>query len=104
MSISIINLLIQLLSGAVGGNIAGALLKQFSLGPAGNSIAGIVGGGIGGQVLGMLLGAAGGTGGAGAGFDVGSIIAQVVGGGVGGGLLMAFIGIIRQALGGGSAR
>ncbi len=37
-------LIIQLISGAVGGNIAGALLKQFNLGVLINSIAGIVGG------------------------------------------------------------
>ena len=37
-------LIIQLISGAVGGNIAGAILKQFNLGPIGNSIAGLIGG------------------------------------------------------------
>jgi uncharacterized membrane protein YeaQ/YmgE (transglycosylase-associated protein family) len=42
-----IPLIIQLISGAVGGNIAGAILKNLNLGPIGNSIAGIVGGGIG---------------------------------------------------------
>ena len=41
-----IPLIIQLISGAVGGNIAGAILKNLNLGPIGNSIAGIVGGGL----------------------------------------------------------
>jgi uncharacterized membrane protein YeaQ/YmgE (transglycosylase-associated protein family) len=41
-------IIISLISGGVGGNIAGALMKKFNLGPIGNSIAGIVGGGIGG--------------------------------------------------------
>jgi hypothetical protein len=41
-------LIIQLVSGAVGGNIAGAAMSKFNLGPIGNSIAGIVGGGVGG--------------------------------------------------------
>lgn len=50
-------LIIQLISGAVGGNIIGALLKKFSLGVVGNSIAGLVGGGLGGQFLGNMLGA-----------------------------------------------
>jgi uncharacterized membrane protein YeaQ/YmgE (transglycosylase-associated protein family) len=36
-------ILIQLISGGVGGNIAGALLKRFNLGPIGNTIAGILG-------------------------------------------------------------
>src|SRR5262249_34196256 len=51
MNPTIINLIIQLVSGAVGGNIAGGLLKSLNLGPVGNSIAGIVGGGLGGQIL-----------------------------------------------------
>lgn len=51
----IVTLIIQLISGALGGNIAGALFKNISLGSLGNSIAGIVGGGLGGQILGSLL-------------------------------------------------
>jgi len=47
-------LLIQLVSGALGGNVAGKLLKNMSLGTLGNSIVGILGGGLGGQLLGML--------------------------------------------------
>ena len=47
-------LIIQLISGAVGGNVAGALMKNFNLGPIGNSIAGLIGGGLGGQLLSML--------------------------------------------------
>ena len=44
MSGTLINLIIQLISGAVGGNIAGVALKDYSLGTLGNSIAGVVGG------------------------------------------------------------
>jgi len=92
---NIVALIIQLASGAVGGNLAGALLKKFSLGTVGNSIVGILGGGLGGQLLGMLgVGGAGATGGA---LDVGSIISSIAGGGVGGGVLMAIIGVIRSA-------
>ena len=50
-------ILIQLISGSVGGNIAGALLKRFDRGPIGNTIAGILGGVGGGQLLTMLTGA-----------------------------------------------
>ena len=88
-------LIIQLLSGAVGGNIAGNLLKKYDLGTLGNSIVGILGGGLGGQLLGMLTG--GGAGAAG-GMDLGSIISSIAGGGVGGGILMAVIGMIRTAM------
>ena len=73
-------IIIQLISGAVGGNAAGALLKKLSLGTIGNSIAGIIGGGLGGYVLG-LLGVATGAGG----MDVAGVIGSIAGGGVGGG-------------------
>ena len=87
-------LVIQLVSGAVGGNVAGALLKKFSLGTVGNSIVGILGGGLGGQLLGML-----GLGGAGGGaMDLGLIVSSVGGGCVGGGVLMAIIGFIRKLI------
>ena len=56
----IIGLIIQLISGAVGGNIAGAAMKQYNLGTIGNSIAGLIGGGVGAQIIGALVG--GGTG------------------------------------------
>jgi ABC-type uncharacterized transport system permease subunit len=50
-------LIIQLVSGAVGGNIAGAALKNLSLGTVLNSIFGILGGGIGGAALLAVVGA-----------------------------------------------
>jgi uncharacterized membrane protein YeaQ/YmgE (transglycosylase-associated protein family) len=100
---NLVGLIIQLISGAVGGNIAGSVLKQYDLGALGNSLAGIVGGGIGGQLLTMLLG--GGAAAAASGnLDIGSIVTQVLGGGVGGGVLMIIIGIIRQAMSGQTAQ
>ena len=86
-------LIIQLASGAIGGNVAGGLMKENSLGTLGNSIAGIVGGGLGGQILGML-GLAASSGG----MDIASIIGSIASGGVGGGVLMAIIGLIRKAM------
>jgi hypothetical protein len=91
----ITSLLIQLASGAVGGNVAGAALKNLSLGTVGNSVVGILGGGLGGQILGML-GMGGGGGGA---MDVGSILSSVAGGGVGGAVLLAIIGFIKKSMG-----
>jgi uncharacterized membrane protein YeaQ/YmgE (transglycosylase-associated protein family) len=86
-------LIIQLVSGAVGGNVAGSLMKDSSLGTLGNSIAGIVGGGIGGQLLGMLgVAVASGS------LDIGNIVGNIAGGGVGGAVLLAIIGIIKKAL------
>ena len=92
----IVTLLIQLISGALGGNVAGGLLKNLSLGTVGNSLAGIVGGGLGGQVLGSLLNLPAVGGGA---LDPIAILTQVASGGVGGGVMMAVIGLIRSMLG-----
>lgn len=87
-------LIVQLISGAAGGNIAGGLLKKFSLGTVGNSLVGILGGGLGGQLLSML--GIGGT--AAGGLEIGSIISSIAGGGVGGGVLMVIIGFIKQMI------
>jgi uncharacterized membrane protein YeaQ/YmgE (transglycosylase-associated protein family) len=91
-----IDLIIQLISGAAGGNIAGALLKNQSLGTIGNSIAGLVGGGLGGKLLTALLGVAAAK--AGGGLDIGTIISSVASGGVGGGVLMVIVGLIKQMM------
>jgi hypothetical protein len=90
-----VNIIIQLVSGAIGGNGAGALLKKLSLGTVGNSIVGILGGGIGGQLMGLL----GMTPAAAGSLDLNGIIANVVSGGVGGGVLMGIIGAIKKAIG-----
>ena len=95
----ILAIIIPLISGAVGGNVVGALAKNLSLGTLGNSLAGIVGGVGGSQLLGMLMGggtavaasAATATGG----VDIGSILTQVASGGVGGGVLLAIVGVIK---------
>src|SRR6266487_3440093 len=52
----ITSLIIEAVSGAVGGNIAGAAMKENSLGTVGNSIAGILGGGLGGTILHSVMG------------------------------------------------
>jgi hypothetical protein len=41
------SLIVQLISGAVGGNAAGTVSKDMSLGPLGNTFAGALGGGVG---------------------------------------------------------
>ena len=90
----IVSLIIQLICGAVGGNVAGAALKDYNLGTLWNSVAGIVGGGIGGQILGAVLGTAAGGGG----LDIGSIISNVAGGGIGGAILLVIVGIIKKMM------
>ena len=95
-------LIIQLISGAVGGNIAGAILSKFNLGPVGNSIAGIIGGGIGGHLLTMLT--AGGAASAAtavaanSGMDMSAILSSIGGGGIGGAIVMAIVGLIKSQM------
>lgn len=97
---NIVGLIIELICGAIGGNIAGATLKKHSLGPLWNSVVGIVGGGIGGQILAAILGGAGMTDAAAAtaGGGLGSIVGDVAGGGIGGAILMIIVGLIRKAM------
>jgi len=91
----------ELIAGGVGGNIAGALLKKYNLGPIGNTIAGVVGGGIGGQLLSMVMGGGMGAAGAaatGGGMDASSILANVGGGGIGGAVVMVIVGLIKAQM------
>ena len=87
-------LIIQLLTGAIGGNLAGKILKKFDMGTLLNSIVGILGGGLGGQILGMLGITAGPSGS----LDLTSIVQSIASGCVGGGGLMAIVGVIKSVL------
>jgi len=87
MGSTLVQLIVSLISGGVGGNIAGALLKNFSLGPLGNTIVGLIGGGLGGQLLsatGMLQST--------------GMVGDIAGSAVGGGILMTIIGLLRTAM------
>jgi uncharacterized membrane protein YeaQ/YmgE (transglycosylase-associated protein family) len=92
-TMNFVPLLIQLISGAAGGNLAGSLFKSLGLGSIGNSIAGIVGGGIGGQFFEKLVGAEN--------SDMPDsfiFLSSAVGGGLGGGLLTIIIGFLKGAI------
>ncbi|WP_298625905.1 hypothetical protein [uncultured Legionella sp.] len=91
----IVSLIIQAISGLVGGNVAGSALKDKSLGAIGNSVIGLLGGGLGGYVMKLIEGASA-TGMQD--LDIQSIIASIVSGGVGGGALTAIIGFIKKAM------
>ena len=90
-----LNLIISLVAGAIGGNGAAAVLKNMSLGTAGNSIVGIIGGGIGGKLLGMMGAAPDAAAAVAGGTDIGAIIGQLVAGGVGGGVLLVVVGALK---------
>ena len=91
---NIVSLIISLVSGAIGGNVAGAAMKDKSLGVPGNSISGILGGGIGGAIL-QLLGIGGGTAGS---LDIAAILENIASGGIGGGILLTVISLIKGAM------
>lgn len=80
-------IIVALLSGGVGGNIAAALLKKFSLGPVGNTIVGLIGGGLGQQLL-SATGLLQSTG----------LVGNIGGSVVGGGILMSIVGLIKNAV------
>jgi uncharacterized membrane protein YeaQ/YmgE (transglycosylase-associated protein family) len=80
--------LISLITGAVGGNAAGAMFKNLSLGTLGNTIAGVAGGGVGGQILSAVLGSG----------SSGSIVGNIAGSGVGSIIVMALVGLIKNAM------
>jgi hypothetical protein len=101
MSATLINLIIQLIAGAVGGNAIGTAMKNVDLGPLGNSIAGAIGGAGGGTLLTALLpmlqGAANNV-------DIGALVGQAVGGGVAGAILTAIVGILKNMMAGQGAK
>lgn len=82
-------LIVNLISGAVGGNAAGGLLKKINMGPILNTITGLLGGFGGGKLLEMLNTSGG---------DTNNMIAQVLSGIGGGGILTAIVGFIKNAL------
>jgi hypothetical protein len=90
---SYIPLIVQLVSGVVGANALGAMVKNLNLGPVGNTLAGLLGGGIGGQLLASLA-----QGGVAGGLDVGTILESIGGGVAGGGALTAAVAGIKQFL------
>ena len=92
----ITHLLIQLVSGAIGGNAAGAMSKETSLGPLGNTIAGAIGGGIGGQILNTVLGV--GTAAASTGLDLNTIVSGFLTGGVSGGLTCLVLAFLKSRM------
>ena len=87
MGTTMMQLVVSLISGGVGGNIAGALLKNFSLGPIGNTIVGLIGGGAGGQLL-SAMGV----------LQSSGMVGDIAGSGVGGAVLMIIVGLIKNAM------
>lgn len=91
---SLLPLIIQLVGGAAGGNVAGALLKNVSLGSVGNSVVGALGGAGSAYALGPIIGNMLGGGGGG----IMDIIGQAADGGIGGLVLTVVVGLIKSMM------
>lgn len=89
MDPAIIGWIIKLVSGAIGGNVAGAAMKDKSLGALGNTLAGVLGGGIGGAIM-QAVGIA-----QAGGLNIGAVISQVASGGIGGAVIMVIVSLIK---------
>ena len=90
------SLVAQLLSGAAGGNVAGAIFRSSSLGTLGNSIVGLLGGWVGGRLLGMWGDSVGMAAAAATSVDMAPMISNLLCGGIGGLVLTTFVGVLRQ--------
>jgi uncharacterized membrane protein YeaQ/YmgE (transglycosylase-associated protein family) len=88
-------ILINLISGALGGVAAGKSSPTFDLGMIGNIIAGVVGGGVVGQVVTLLLPSVVAAVQSGN-MSVSGIVSQVIAGGAGGAILTAIIGAVKN--------
>ena len=88
-------ILINLITGALGGVGAGKASPTFDLGMIGNIIAGLVGGGVLGQIVTLLLPSVVAAAESGN-LNIGGVISQVIAGGAGGAILTAIIGAIKN--------
>jgi hypothetical protein len=78
-----LQLIINLIAGAAGGNITGALLKKFNMGTVLNTLTGLIGGWLGGTAFGT-------------GED--NMIGGIVGSGAAGGVLTLIVGFVKNLL------
>jgi hypothetical protein len=81
---ALLPLIIQMIAGAVGGNVASGALKQVAVSAIARTVAGAIGGIGGGMLLSMLGGQAQLTG----------LIADGIGGLIGGGILSTIVGAV----------
>jgi uncharacterized membrane protein YeaQ/YmgE (transglycosylase-associated protein family) len=99
----LVNFIISLISGAIGGNVAGSATEK-NMGSAANTILGLLGG-VGGDFISRALGifassgaAAAASNAASSGFDITAALANIGISGVSGAVLTAIITFIRDAM------
>jgi hypothetical protein len=90
-------LIIQLIGGAAGGNIVGALLKNIDLSKVVATVVGLIGGVAGGQLAGLsgileqIFGAT---------AEGGQLVGHGASSAIGGAILTAIVGFIKKAMAG----
>lgn len=88
---TLISLLVQIISGAVGGNVAG--MSKYSLGTGLNTLVGMLGGLGLGQIASVLTGTSGGEA-----LDVAAVGSNIAGGGIGGLVLTFIVSFIKNKM------
>jgi len=87
---ALLPIIIQVVTGVIGGQAIGAALKQVDM----SQVIKIISGGVGGLGGGLLLGGMGGDAGA-----LSGILGDVVGGGAGGAVLTGIVGMVMKQMG-----
>lgn len=93
MERSVVDVVIEIIFGAIGGYVAGTAIRDLSLGTVGNLIASGIGGLVAGYSLRAGIPVLGSSAG---GISFGVITSQVVTGLVGGGILTAIVGLSKD--------
>lgn len=94
----ILPLITVLVSGAIGGNLAGSFMPRVSMGRVVNSMAGVVGGGLGGYLFDQIGMSGTGVPGSGA-MDIMNILKTFAAGSLSGGTIMLIIGYLIKMMG-----
>ncbi|MCP1336562.1 hypothetical protein [Futiania mangrovi] len=95
---AILPIIIQLVTGAVGGNAIGGAIREQALGILGRTIAGAAGGVGGGSLLAMLAGGGADPTGGQLAALLGGFGGDLAGGAAGGGLLVGILGTVVKAM------
>ncbi|ASM74407.1 MULTISPECIES: hypothetical protein [Roseobacteraceae] len=94
---TILPIIIQTVTGIVGGQAAGAALKNVAMGQLPKLLSGAIGGVAGGSLVGGLLGGSVGADPA-DGIAMGGLLGDIIGGGAGGAILTGIVGIVMKNL------
>jgi uncharacterized membrane protein YeaQ/YmgE (transglycosylase-associated protein family) len=93
----ILPLITVIVSGAIGGNLAGSFMPKVSMGKITNTIVGAIGGGLGGYLFDMVGMSGSGVPGSGA-NDFRNIATTFFAGSLSGGTVMLIIGYVKQMM------